>query len=253
MPTTTTIKATPSASTPSASTPSATGLGAAAPPSSNNQTCSTPLDYAVVRKNNIAKITEHYQYLLDTYTKAFTDYTTQNASTNKSDKDNARLILKPQTEAYNTQLLNICRGLMVSVNKDTDLIVEQTQELEKKTKHLNNLMDDIQLLRDKSTELKVTEQSQEDNVKNTQSGSDEVQFTSQIYMGINMLLVLIIIGLIVYLVYSNFTSKKNNTNTTNTTNTSNPSNSTKLTNSTNPTNSMNGLNNIYKNIKVNNQ
>ena len=224
---TTTIPAVTAAPAPTGTAPPA--------PLANNQTCSTPLDYAVVRKNNIAKITEHYEYLLNTYTKAFTDYTTQNASTNKSDKDNARLILKPQTEAYNTQLLNICRGLMLSVNKDTDLIVEQTQELEKKSKHLDSLMDDIQLLKDKSSELKVSEQSQEDNVKNTQSGSDELHFTSQIYMGINMLLVLIIIGLIIYLVYSNFTSKKNNTN------------------STNPTNSMNGLNNLYKNIKVNNQ
>lgn len=228
----TTIPATTSATT-SAAAPTAS------PSSPKNQTCNTPLDYAVVRKNNIAKITEQYQSLLDTYTKAFTDYSTNNASSKEPDKQYAKLTLKPKTEAYNTQIINISKELMSSVNKDTDLIVDQTKELEKNTIKLNKLMDDIKLLREKNEELKITEQSQEDNVKNTQSGSDDLHFTSQIYMGINMLLVLIIVGLIIYLVYSNYTSNKNNTNSTST--------------STNGMNKMSGINNIYKNIKVNNQ
>ena len=220
-----------------------------APPSSatvsapKTQTCNTPLDYAVVRKNNIAQITEHYQKLLDTYTKAYTDYSTNNASSKQPDRDYAKLTLKPKTEAYNTQIINISRELMSSVNKDTDLIVEQTKELEKNIQKLNILMDDIKLLRERNAEFKIAEQSQEDNVKNTQSGSDDLHFTSQIYMGINMLLVLIIVGLIIYLVYSNFTSKKNNTNSTTTSGNT----------STNAMNKINGINNIYKNIKVNTQ
>jgi len=206
---------------PSPSTPSTPSLP-------NNETCNTPLDYAIVRKNNIAKITTHYQKLLDTYTKTYIDYSTNNSSSKQPDRDYARLTLKPQTEAYNTQIINISKELMDSVNKDTDLIVEQTIELENNSKQLDKLMNDIKLLRDKSEDLKIKEKSQEDNVKNTQSGSDELKFTSQIYMGINILLVLIIIGLIIYLVYSNFTSKKNNSNTT-------------------------SMNNLYNNIKVNNQ
>ena len=208
------------------------------PTTPKGKTCDTPLDYALVRKNNIATITQQYQTLLDTYTKTYTDYSVQLASTNPSDKANAELILKPQTEAYNTQIINISTELLKSVNKDTDLIVEQTKEYEKSAKKLDTIINDIKLLRDKNAELKIVEQSQEDNVKITQSGSDDLHFTSQIYMGINILLVLIIIGLIVYLVYSNFTSKKNNTTTTNGTNT---------------TNAMNGMNNLYKNIKVNTQ
>lgn len=215
---------------------------ASAAPESNSKKCNTPLDYAVVRQNNIAKITAQYQSLLDTYTKIYTDYSTNNASTQPDDQTYARLTLKPQTEAYNTQIINISKELMNSVNKDTDLIVEQTKELERNTHKLNTLMDDIKLLRDKNAELKISEQSQEDNVKNTQEGSDTLQFTSQIYMGINMLLVLIVIGLIVYLVYSNFTSKKNNTNSTNSS-----------TGVTSGNNIMNGMNNLYNNIKVNNQ
>ena len=213
-------------------------------PASINQTCKTPLDYAVVRKNNIAKITAQYQSLLDSYTKAYTEYSKNNVSSRPSDIEYAKLTLKPQTEAYNTQIINISRELMNSVNKDTDLIVEQTKEYEKKTQKLNNVLDDIKLLREKNAELKISEQSQEDNVKITQSGSDDLHFTSQIYMGINILLVLIITGLIIYLVYSNFTSKKNNTNTTNGSTAGSTNGS---------SNVMNGMNNLYKNIKVNNQ
>ena len=209
-----------------------TTIQASTPSTTNNQSCNTIFDYAVVRKNNIANITKHYQDLLDTYTKTYTEYSTNNVSSKDSDRQYARLTLKPKTEAYNTQIINISRELMKSVNKDTDLIVEQTQEIQKKQDHLHKTMDDIKLLRDKNAELKISEQSQEDNVKITQSGSDDLQFTSQIYMGINILLVLIIIGLIIYLVYSNFTSKKNNTNSTN---------------------SPNSMNNLYKNIKVNTQ
>ena len=199
--------------------------------SSSSSSCGTPLDYALVRKNNIATITENYNKLLDTYTKKYTEYSTNVASSKQSDQTYARLTLKPQTEAYNTQIINISKELMNSVNKDTDLIVLQTKELEKKSKELTQNIDDITLLKERSAELKIEEQSHEDSVKSTQSGSDDLHFTTQIYMGINMLLVLIVIGLIIYLVYSNFTSKKNNTTNSST---------------------MNSMNNIYKNIKVNN-
>jgi hypothetical protein len=230
-----------------AATAPAVPAATAAAPDSNSKKCNTPLDYALVRKNNITKITDEYNTLLDTYTKVYTDYSTNISSTLKNDNDYAKLTLKPQTEAYNTQIINISRELMNSVNRDTDLIVEQTQELEADVQKLDTLMNDIKMLRDKNTELKISEKSQEDNVKNTQSGSDDLQFTSQIYMGINMFLVLIVIGLIIYLVYSNFTSKKNNTNTTNSTNGTNG------TNVNNASKLMNGMNNLYKNIKVNNQ
>lgn len=234
-----------------ATSASAASAAPAAASVSNSKKCNTPLDYAVVRKNNIAAITQHYQDLLSTYTKAYTDYSTNNVSSNKNDNDYARLTLLPQTEAYNTQIINISSELMKSVNKDTELILEQTKELEANDKKIDSLMDDIKLLREKITELKISEKSQEDNVKNTQSGSDDLQFTSQIYMGINMLLVLIVIGLIIYLVYSNFTSKKNNTNVTNSSSTF--STSSTSTNSSSPTKLMNGMNNLYKNIKVNTQ
>ena len=199
-----------------------------------NQSCNTPLDYALVRKNNIAIITNYYNKLIDSYTQSYTDYSKQNVSTNLNDRTYADKTLKPQVAAYNTQIINISKELMNNINKDTDLIVEQTTELEKKTQTLNTLLEDIKILKEQTAELSITEKSQEDNVRNTQSGSDDLHFTSQIYMGINILLVCIVIGLIIYLVYSNSPSKSNTTNANTGTNTSS------------------NINNIYKNIKVNN-
>ena len=215
-------------------------------PSSNNQSCNTPLDYALVRKNNIAIITNNYNKLIDTYTQSYTDYSKQNVSTNLNDRTYADKTLKPQVAAYNTQIINISKELMNNINKDTDLIVEQTTELEKKTQNLNKLLDDIKILKEQNAELGVTEKSQEDNVRNTQTGSDDLHFTSQIYMGINILLICIVIGLIIYLVYSNSTSKSNNTNANSTANT----NANTSTNTGSNTSS--SINNIYKSIKVNN-
>ena len=63
-----------------------------------------------------------------------------------------------------------------------------------------------------------------DSLNNTIESAEDLEFTSQIYMGINILLVLLVIGLILYLVYSNFNASSNNSNS---------------------------INNIYKNIKIN--
>ena len=207
-------------------------------PASNNQSCNTPLDYALIRKNNIAIITNYYNKLIDSYTLSYTDYSKQNVSTNLNDRTYADKTLKPQVAAYNTQIINISKELMNNINKDTDLIVEQTTELEKKNQNLNKLLDDIKFLKEQNAELGITEKSQEDNVRSTQSGSDDLHFTSQIYMGINILLVCIVIGLIIYLVYSNSPSKTNTTTTNAGANAG--------------SNTSSNINNIYKNIKVNN-
>jgi len=191
----------------------------------SDQNCGTPLDYSVVRKNKIEKITEYYNTLLTEYTKSYTDYARQSNSVNTNDRTYADTTLKPKTEAYNTQIINLSKELINAVNKDTDLILDQKNELETKTQQIDTLMTNIKLLKAKNTDLTITEKSQVDSLNTTKSGSDDLKMTSQIYMGINILLVLLVIGLILYLVYSNFTNKSNNTN---------------------------NINNIYKNIKSNN-
>ena len=189
------------------------------------ESCGQPLDYSVVRKNKINKITGYYNTLLSEYTKAYTDYASQSNSVNTNDRTYADTTLKPKTEAYNTQIINLSKELIDAVNKDSDLILDQKNELETKTQQIDTLMANIKLLKEKNTDLSITEKSQVDSLNTTKTGSDDLKMTSQIYMGVNILLVLLVIGFILYLVYSNFTSKTNNTNKTN---------------------------NLYKNIKSNN-
>ena len=188
-----------------------------------NESCNTPLEYSVVRKNNLNKITEYYNTLLNEYSKTYTDYASQSNSVNTNDRTYAETTLKPKTEAYNTQIINLSKELIDTVNKDTDLILDQKNELETKTQKIDTLMNDIKLLKQKNTDLSIIEKSQVDSLNTTKTGADDLKMTSQLYMGVNILLVLLVIGFIVYLVYSNFTTKSSNSN----------------------------MNNIYKNIKSN--
>ena len=211
-------------------------------PSATNQSstksCQAPVDYSVLRNNNLAKITKYYNDLLDEYTKTYADYAQQNVSVNASDIIYADTTLKPKTELYNTQIINLSKELIDNVNKDTDLILDQKNELDSKSQTIDTLMNEIKLLKEKDMDLSITEKSRIDSLNTTKTSTEELTFTTQIYIGINILLVLLIIGFIIYLVYSNFTSKDNYTTT-------------KINNMSNM-NNMNNMNNIYKNIKSNN-
>ena len=94
----------------------------------------TPPSYTSLRKDNIDKIKLYYNKLLDEYTKAYTEYSTNKNSTIVSDREDAEAILKPRAEAYNTQIINLSKELIESVDKDTDLILQQKTELEEKQK-----------------------------------------------------------------------------------------------------------------------
>ena len=74
-------------------------------------------------------------------------------------------------------------------------------------------MSDIKKLKDKKISMKILEKSEYDSLNITKEGTEDLHFTTQIYMGINILLILLIIGLVIYLVYSNSTDKTDNTTT----------------------------------------
>ena len=174
--------------------------------------CATPLNYSLVRNNNFAKILEYYNTLLNEYTRLYTQYSTDINSPNSSDRDNAKNILKPKIDAYNLQIINLSQELINNINKDTDLILSQKNELDTKTQSIDTLLDNIKMLKEKDIDLSITEKSRIDSLNTTKTGAEDIHFNSQIYMGLNILLVLIVIGLIIYLVNSNFTTKYNNTN-----------------------------------------
>ncbi len=186
----------------------------------------TPPKYTSLRKDNIDKIKLYYNKLLDEYTKAYTEYSTNKNSTIVSDREDAEAILKPRAEAYNTQIINLSKELIESVDKDTDLILQQKTELEEKQQTIDTLLNNIKMLKVSQRDSTISEQARNDSLTITKTGSDELQFTSHMYMAFNILLVILVIGFIIYLVYSNGDTMSNT--------------------------NQNSINSIYKNIKTNN-
>ena len=186
----------------------------------------TPPNYSILRKDNIDKIKTYYNTLLDNYTKAYTEYTTNKNSTIISDREDAEAILKPRAEAYNTQIINLSKELITSVNRDTDLILDQKNDLEEKQKQIDTLLNNTKMLKSKQRDSTISEKARNDSLNTTKVGTEELQFTSHMYMAFNILLVILVVGFIIYLVYSNSDTPTNN--------------------------NQNSINSIYKNIKKNN-
>jgi len=188
---------------------------------SSNRDCSVNIpDYSVLRQKNLEKINGYYSTLLDTYTSTYSDFNTQLSSANVNDRTYANTKLKPKVENTNSQLINLNQEMIDSVNRDTDLILDQKNQLQERTKSIDTLISDITLLKDKDNEMSVLKGARTDSLNSTTEGTEGMQFTTYIYMGINILLVILVLGLVIYIVYSNWGSnlssgKSSNTNTNN--------------------------------------
>ena len=162
-------------------------------------------DYSVLREQNIKQINDYYTKLLDTYTKNYSDYSSQSISNDADKRQAANSLLKPQVINYNTQIINLSQSLINNVNQDTDLITDQKNQLSIKMSSIDTLMTNIKMLTDKDNEMTVLSGSRLDSLSSTKTGSEDMQFNTYVYIGICILLVLVIIGLIVYLVYTGYT------------------------------------------------
>lgn len=172
-----------------------------------NRDCSVNIpDYNVLRQKNLEKINGYYSTLLDTYTSTYADFNTQLASANVNDRTYANTKLKPKVENANSQLINLNQEMIDSVNRDTDLILDQKNQLQERTKGIDTLISDIALLKDKDNEMSVLKGARTDSLNSTTEGAEGMQFTTYIYMGINILLVIMVLGLVIYMVYSNWGS-----------------------------------------------
>jgi hypothetical protein len=161
-------------------------------------------DYTTLRQQNIDKINSYYNTILSSYTKNYKDYSTQSASSNVNDRTYANTTLKPKVQNYNSQLINISQSMIDNINQDTDLILFQKNELLEKTRSIDTIMNNIQLLKDKDTDMTVLSQSRKDSLNSSQNSTEDMNFTTYIYIGINMLMILCVIGIVIYLVYSNY-------------------------------------------------
>jgi hypothetical protein len=182
---------------------------------SSNRDCSVNIpDYSVLRQKNLEKINGYYSTLLDTYTSTYAYFNTQLSSVSVNDRSNANTKLKPKVENINSQMINLNQEMIDSVNRDTDLILDQKNQLQERTKSIDTLISDITLLKDKDNEMSVLKGARTDSLNSTTEGAESMQFTTYIYIGINILLVILVLGLVIYIVYSNWGSNlsKNSNN-----------------------------------------
>ena len=183
------------------------------PPQPGSISCQVTIpDYNDLRYQNIKKINTYYKTLLDSYTKNYTDYATQSASNNVNDRTYATTTIMPNVQNSNSQIINLSQAMINNVNQDNDLILEQKKTLVEKMDEIDSIITNINLLSDKDTEMTVLTGAKQDSLNSTTSSKEDMQFTTYIYIGVCILLVIIIIGLIIYLVYSNFTSKESSNN-----------------------------------------
>lgn len=166
-------------------------------------------DYTTLRQQNLDKINAYYNTLLSSYTQNYKDFSTQSASTNVNDRTYANTTLKPKVQEYNTQIITVSQAMIDNVNQDTDLIMSQKNELLDKTHKIDTIMNNIVLLKDKDNEMSVLTGARNDSLNSSKQGDNEMQFSTYIYIGINMLMVLCVIGIVIYLVYSNYSNYSN--------------------------------------------
>lgn len=180
---------------------------------SNDADCQLTIpDYSVLRQQNIDTINGYYTNLLDTYTQNYSDFSKEIASSNINSRTYADTTLKPKVVDSNTQIINLSQTMINSVNQDADLINEQKDTLSKKMLQIDSILSNIKILKDKDNEMTILNNARNDSLSSTKHSTESIQFTTYIYIGICILLVIIIIGLIIYLVYSNYSVKNANNN-----------------------------------------
>jgi hypothetical protein len=162
-------------------------------------------DYTVLRQQNLDKVNEYYNKLLGDYTSTYNEYATQSKGT-KNDQNYANSVLLPKNTDYNTQLINLNQSMIISVNQDIDLIAAQKDELMNKTRQIDNIMNNITLLKDKDREMTVLTGARQDSLSSTSDGLNDMNFTTYIFIGINILILIVILGLVIYIVYSSYTT-----------------------------------------------
>ena len=167
-------------------------------------------DYTVLRQQNLDKINNYYTTLLSSYTQSYRDFTTQSASSNVNDRTYANTTLKPKVENYNKQIINVSQSMINNVDQDTDLIMQQKDELLNKTRSIDTILNNINMLKDKDNEMTVLSNARRDSLNSTKSGADDMNFNTYIYIGINILMVLCVVGIVIYIVYSSYSVSKNN-------------------------------------------
>ena len=177
-----------------------------------NASCDSDInipDYSVLRKQKLDKINTYYNTLLSSYTQTLRDYNI-NLSKDANSNKYATTTLQPKVQNYNKQIINLSKEMIKNVDQDTELIMKQKDELTTKTRNIDTLLNNIKLLKEKDNEMAILTKARNDSVNSANTGVDSMNFSTYVFIGINILLILSVIGIVIYIVYSNYTYSSSN-------------------------------------------
>ena len=175
----------------------------------SNNSCDVYIpDYSILRQKNLDKINNYYDKLLSSYSSTYVDYATQSKGT-KNDQNYANTVLLPKYTNFNKQLITLNQTMINNVNQDMDLIAAQKDELLTKTKQIDTIMNNIKMLKDKDNEMNVLTGSRQNSLSSVDEGLSDLNYTTYLYIGLNILILFMVLGIIIYIVYSQFTSNRN--------------------------------------------
>jgi len=163
----------------------------------------------VLRQENLDKINDYYQSLLSSYTTTYNQYARDSRGT-KSDQNYANTVLLPKYKNYNDQIINLTQTVINGVNQDMDLVSAQKDELTSKSRQVDTIMNNISLLKEKDNEMTILTGARQQSLTSSNEGLDEMNFSTYIFIGINVFFLLVVLGLVFYIVYSSFTGSNSN-------------------------------------------
>lgn len=171
-------------------------------------------NYEKLRENNLKKIKEYYESVLNEYTAKYSEYSNALASGTDEQKEDANFMMDENEDIkiMNTHLIDIKKKLNEIVKTDTSniLVQKEKNELEK---------EEIKKNREKINNLKVIVNK---NEKRTETNSDtlhdnttlnyNINYNQYMLIIVNVILFVIMLILVYYLVFNTETTKSKNNN-----------------------------------------
>lgn len=156
-------------------------------------------DYETVRSEMKDKINKYYTDVLGLYTSTYDSYLENINSTDQDKIDYAVTKLKPDVKSYNDQLIRINQAMIDRVNNVSKLIDDQKKSLIGKRNEIDSNYVKIDKLKKRRDTLKVDISGNEDFLSQVDGRREQDTLYKSIYVGINILLLIIIIAGLVYL------------------------------------------------------
>jgi Rad3-related DNA helicase len=156
-------------------------------------------DYDTVRSEMKGKIDKYYTDILGLYTSTYDSYLENINSTDQDKIDYALTKLKPDVQSYNQQLIKINQAMIDRVNNVSKLIDDQKKSLVGKRNEIDSNYVKIDKLKKRKDTLKVEISGNEDFLSQVGDRHEQDSLYKSIYIGINILLLIIIVSGLVYL------------------------------------------------------